>query len=146
MVKRSRRNDWTRKCIASPILTFLWKEKKNSQKIMEVAVLEWIKTIEPSTESLSSLSNGIVFSKLLAQVDPSWFRLYTSSQAETGRAGWVFRFNFLKRLHKLILSYLDNQLNVKPSLDVNLNAIARDESIDDIVAFATLVLWYCLLG
>ena len=48
----------------------------------------------------------------------------------------------MKRLHKLCLSFLDNHLDVKPSLDVNLNAIARDESVEDIVSFATLVLWY----
>jgi hypothetical protein len=129
------------KAFRKPQTQFFFERFIPADSRMDVAIFEWIKTYESSTESLSSLSNGLVFSRLLAQVDPSWFRLYTSSQAETGRAGWVFRFNFLKRLHKLMISFLDNQLNVKPSMEVNLNALARDESIDDIVAFATLVLW-----
>lgn len=111
---------------------------------LEEALVEWIKLLGHGIDSLRELSDGRVFGEILSGVDSAWFRMQTSREAGDGRAGWVFRFNVLKRLHKLMISFLDNQLNVKPGLQVNLNAVARDESVDDIVSFATLVLWYFL--
>lgn len=102
---------------------------------MDSAILTWIQQFNPSVSTLSALSDGLEFSRMLTGFSPSWFKPQSSNQDTS----WVYKFNTLKRLHKLILSFLDNH-GIKPSLVINCNAIAKDSSNPDILNFAILVL------
>jgi len=102
--------------------------------------VSWVRLFDSSISTLTELSDGQQFAKILSKIDASWFRVSALCQNSESNASWVFKFNHLKKMHKLMLSFLDNQLNVKPNLHINLNAIAKDNSVPDLVSFATLVL------
>ncbi|KAJ3327408.1 hypothetical protein HDU91_004391, partial [Kappamyces sp. JEL0680] len=64
------------------------------------------------------------------------------SNAAVQATNWVFKFNALQRLFKLICGYFEEMLgqNVAVLEHPNLTLIARDASTKDIVAFVILVL------
>ncbi|KAK4702513.1 hypothetical protein P7C70_g3710, partial [Phenoliferia sp. Uapishka_3] len=66
---------------------------------------------------LSDLNDAVVLGDVVANVDPTYFRLLspsstsTSSQAKALSENWVLRFNALKRLYKLLIRYFEDVLH-----------------------------------
>ncbi|KAI9137506.1 hook-related protein family [Paraphysoderma sedebokerense] len=105
-------------------------------------VLNWINALSILSRPCTApedLSDGIMLFEILADVDSSYFRLV--STVERGD-NWVFRFNNLKKMYKLVISYYEDVLHSRVSeMDTpNLSSIAKDSDLNEILKLASLIL------
>ncbi|KAJ3020272.1 UNVERIFIED_CONTAM: Protein Hook 1 [Siphonaria sp. JEL0065] len=109
---------------------------------LDLAFVDWARTFPLShrPSGIASFCDGGLFSEILAEIDPAWFKARTG--AELGD-NWVLKFNGLKKTYKLVTSYYDEvlgQTHVSTALAVpNLTAIARDDDTEEVLKFAQLV-------
>ncbi|PVZ96879.1 hypothetical protein BB558_005624 [Smittium angustum] len=108
----------------------------------EFGFIEWIKTFENISKeinTISDLSDGIVLFEICVDIDPHWFRLIRS--ADVGE-NWVFKYNNLKKLYRLLLAYCEEVLLLPVSgmTEPDLNLIAKQNSHDEILKVCSLVL------
>jgi len=113
-----------------------------SEAAMSDAFVEWINTFEHKShevDSLVELTDGVILSQVLQEIDPSWFKvLYPVTETSDN---WMLRFNNLKKLHKLIVRYYEEILgqDIESIPSVNLNAIAKDADTKDLLRLCQLV-------
>ncbi|OZJ06366.1 hypothetical protein BZG36_00750 [Bifiguratus adelaidae] len=107
------------------------------------AFVEWLNTFDSISQpvtSLADLSDGIVLFEILAEIDAQWFKQIRS--ADVGD-NWVYRYNNLKKVYKLICRFYDDVLghpNVEDAISLNLTVIAQDGDEVELVRLCQLVL------
>ncbi|KAJ3220450.1 hypothetical protein HK099_004356 [Clydaea vesicula] len=108
------------------------------------AIVSWVNSlVQTKISSITELSDGNAISHILTGMDNKWFKqsqLQNSHSEST--VGWVFKFNNLKKLYKLILSYYEEELNLPTSnlIAPNLNAIAKENDEQEIIKFVDIIL------
>lgn len=109
---------------------------------MEDAFVEWINTFEcksQTVENVVELADGIVFSEVLTDIDPKWFKKISANESS---GAWVVRFNNQKKIYKAITRYFEEIVGQDPELlpNVNLTAIAKDADLHELLSVCQLVI------
>ncbi|RCI02545.1 hypothetical protein CU098_008061 [Rhizopus stolonifer] len=109
---------------------------------MEDAFVEWINTFEcksQTVENVVELADGIVFSEVLTDIDPKWFKKISANESS---GAWVVRFNNQKKIYKAITRYFEEIVGQDPELlpNVNLTAIAKDADLHELLSMCQLVI------
>ncbi|KAK0530354.1 hypothetical protein OC842_003955 [Tilletia horrida] len=95
-------------------------------------------THEP--EQPEDLCDGQALFQILADIDDNYFRNPSSATEPT--ANWVLKLGTLKRLYKLVVQYLNDELqeDVSTLPQPDLNAIARDANAQELCKLLRLVI------
>jgi len=111
------------------------------------AAICWVNTFPNLSKTCSTaddLADGITLFEVLANIDPEWFSLV--DRVERGNS-WVIRFNILKTMYKLLLSYVEEILQgqISPEDTPDLNMIVKDKDLLEIQKLVYLIMVVALL-
>ncbi|KAJ1983007.1 hypothetical protein H4R33_004929 [Dimargaris cristalligena] len=111
-----------------------------------VAFVQWISAfsaISKPLKDLADLSDGIALFEICHDIDSKRFKLLQS--ADIGD-NWVLKVNNLKKLYKLIACYYDEVLGrtIEVLGPINLNSIAREANLSELVKLCQLVLFMAM--
>ncbi|KAH6717853.1 hypothetical protein BKA61DRAFT_598469 [Leptodontidium sp. MPI-SDFR-AT-0119] len=116
----------------------------------ELALLEWTNTfpLDSTVDSIPSLTDGVVFAKMLEDIDPSYAVRHLEKDA--GASKWLGKKKNLEAIHRSLLRYINNTCEGLDSfiLDnpVDLNAIAQHEDAGETFKLLTLFLMAAIKG
>ncbi|OMJ07627.1 Protein Hook-like protein [Smittium culicis] len=108
----------------------------------EIGFIQWVNTfknLSKNVTSISDLSDGIVLFEICSDIDPQWFRIIRSTDVGDN---WVFKYNNLKKLYRLLLAYCEEIL-LFPSTNIpdpDLDSIAKENSSMELIKVTSLVL------
>ncbi|OLY81612.1 Protein Hook-like protein [Smittium mucronatum] len=110
-----------------------------AQKGSESGTVNTFNNLSKKVSSFKDLSDGIVLFEICMDIDPNWFRLIRSTEVGDN---WVFKYNNLKKLYRLLLAYCEEVL-LFPSANIpdpDLDSIAKENSSQEIIKVISLVL------
>ncbi|CZS88693.1 uncharacterized protein RAG0_00353 [Rhynchosporium agropyri] len=116
----------------------------------ELALLEWTNTfpLDSAVDSVPNLTDGVVFAKMLEDIDPSYAVRHLEKDAGTSK--WLGKKKNLEAIHRSLLRYINNTCEGLDSfiLDnpVDLNAIAQHEDVGETLKLLTLFLMAAIKG
>ena len=93
-------------------------------------------------QSLGSLSNGQIISKILSLLIPEWFK-HLKIPAPPSSNNYVLDFNNLKKITKFINSYFKDELAKDHSAYINtidLTAIAKSADTTELIKLCNVIL------
>ncbi|KAI8333447.1 hypothetical protein BC941DRAFT_358060 [Chlamydoabsidia padenii] len=108
---------------------------------MEDAFVGWFNTFECKShpiDTITELSDGIMLSDVLTDVDGKWFKQIPNDTHLT----WVQRLHNQALIYKLIRHYFEQVLGQDPGLlpTVNLEAIAKNADLHELLVMCQLVI------
>ncbi|KAK9466634.1 HOOK protein-domain-containing protein [Lipomyces arxii] len=114
--------------------------------LLQRSLVEWANSLPfhlsiHSIESVTDLSDGISLSKVLLDIDSEYFK-QTAISADDEKPSFIAATRNLKRLFKSLTAYATDVLGLPPleeSETPNISLIAKDNSVDDTVKFASVV-------
>lgn len=112
---------------------------------MEDAFVAWIQSFKGiKVKGIEEIDDQIL-SEILTNLDSKWFKISKSTISSDSSSGWVFKFNHLKKLYKLLISYFEHHLNKSTSaFDApNLNIIAKesgDNLKNEMIKFLSIII------
>ncbi|KAL2066457.1 hypothetical protein VTL71DRAFT_2528 [Oculimacula yallundae] len=116
----------------------------------ELALLEWTNTfpLDSTVDAVPNLTDGVVFAKMLEDIDPSYAVRHLENVAGTSK--WLGKKKNLEAIHRSLLRYINNTCEGLDSfvLDnpVDLNAIAQHEDSGETFKLLTLFLMAAIKG
>lgn len=106
---------------------------------LPAALLRWVKSFDfaVSIASIKDLQDGVVFWKILGQVEPGYFSGDLPEATASTVDNWIPRWQNLKHIDRLVTAYIRDECNKLPELSrkmtPDLKAIAIDGSRDDTI-------------
>ncbi|PBP28105.1 M protein repeat protein [Diplocarpon rosae] len=116
----------------------------------ELALLEWVNTfpLESHVVSVSDLTDGVVFAKMLEDIDSTSAVRNLENNATTSK--WLGRKKSLEAIHRSLLRYINNTCEGMDAFvavnPVDLNAIAEHEDAEETFKFLTMFLMAAIRG
>lgn len=130
---------------------------------LPAALVEWVRAQPDSSSSeptpprtedgaagLDELKDGVRLAEIVVQIDPDYFSSLVSENGGTSApnalsGNWILRFNYLKKLYRLIFRYLEEILRASTAnlLTPNLRLVAKHDprdSDDEVCKLIGLVL------
>ncbi|RKP20722.1 hypothetical protein ROZALSC1DRAFT_12337 [Rozella allomycis CSF55] len=100
--------------------------------------------VDVKCNSVRELSDGVVISMMLYQIEPTFFK-NTGVKEENN---WALRLNNLKRIHKLVNLYYTDQLcmSLENVQQPDLTLIAKEEDVVELIKFLSLVIGIAIQG
>ncbi|GAA5953049.1 hypothetical protein JCM8115_002421 [Rhodotorula mucilaginosa] len=127
---------------------------------LPAALVEWVRaqpdsggnapsSVEDGASGLDELKDGVRLAEIVAQIDPDYFSSLIGENGGTSANAlsdnWILRFNYLKKLYRLIVRYFEEILRASTAnlLTPNLRLVAKHdprESDDEVCKLIGLVL------